>query len=65
MRTSIFLRAIADSEYVNIVTLLQAQINAYRNPNNDGYLPHHLRLSGIANLINTNARTCVHDIASP
>ncbi len=42
MRTSIFLRTISDSKYANIVILLQAQINTYCNPNNDGYLPHHL-----------------------
>ncbi len=63
--TSIFLRAITNSDYVDIVTLLQAQVNAYRNPDDDGYLPHHLWLSGIATLINSNARACVRDFAPP
>jgi hypothetical protein len=61
MHTSIFRRIIADSKYVNIVTLLQAKINAYCNPNNNGYLPHHLQLSGIATLINNNSRDHVRD----
>ncbi len=64
-RTSIFLRAIANSDYVDIVTLLQAQVNAYRNPDDDDYLPHYLRLSGIATLINSNTRARVRDFASP
>jgi len=65
-RTSIFLRAIADSEYADIVTLLQAQVNSFRHiDGDDGYLPHHLRLSGIATLINTNAKARVRDFASP
>jgi hypothetical protein len=63
--TSIFLRAIANSNNVNIVTLLQAQVNAYPNPDDDGYLPHHLWLSGIATLINSNAGARVRDFASP
>ncbi len=63
--TSIFLCAIAFSDYVDIVTLLQAQVNAYHNPDDDGYLPHHLRLSGIATLINFNAKAHVRDFASP
>ena len=64
-RTSVFLRAIADSEYVDIVTLLQAQVNAFRSDTDDGYLPHHLRLSGIATLINTHAKNRVRDFATP
>ena len=65
-RTSVFLHAIADSEYADIVTLLQAQVNSFRSTNgDDGYLPHHLRLSGIATLINTNTKARVRDFASP
>ena len=65
-RTSIFLRAIADSEYADIVTLLQAQVDSFRSTDgDDGYLPHHLRHSGIATLINTNAKARVRDFASP
>ena len=64
--TSVFLRAIADSEYADIVTLLLAQVDSFRSTDgDDGYLPHHLRLSGIATLINTNAKARVRDFASP
>jgi len=65
MRTTIFLRAISTSEYADIVTLLQTQIDSFRNPDDDGYLPHHLRLNGIATLINNNAKARVRDFASP
>jgi hypothetical protein len=64
-RTSIFLRAIANSEYADISTLLQAQVSSFRNTNDDGYLPHHLRLSGIATIINTNAKARIQDFATP
>ena len=64
-RTSIFLRAIADSEYADIVTLLQAQVNSFRDTGDDGYLPHRLRLSSIATLINANTKTRVRDFVSP
>ena len=65
-RTSVFLRAIVDSKYADIVTLLQAQVDSFRSADgDDGYLPHHLRLSGIATLINTNAKAHVRDCASP
>ncbi len=65
-QTSIFLRAIADSEYVDIVMLLQAQVDSFQSTDgDDGYLPHHLRLSGITTPINTNAKASVRDFASP
>jgi hypothetical protein len=64
-RISIFLRAIADSKYADIATLLQAQVSSFRNTNDDGYLPHHLRLSGIATIINTNAKARIRDFATP
>jgi hypothetical protein len=65
MRTSIFLRAISTSEYANVVTLLQTQVDSYRNPDDDGFLPHHLRLNGTATLINNNAKARVRDFATP
>jgi hypothetical protein len=64
-RTSIFLRAIADSEYADIVTLLQAQVNSFRDTGDDGYLPHHLHLSSIVTLINANSKARVRDFVSP
>jgi len=65
-RTSIFLRAIVDSEYADIVTLLQVQFDSFGSTDgDDGYLPHHLLLSGAVTLINTNAKARVRDFASP
>ena len=65
MHTSIFLRAISISDYANIVTLLQTQVDMYRDPDDNGYLPQHLRLNGIATLIHNNAKARVPDIATP
>jgi hypothetical protein len=40
-RTGIFLRAVASSEYADIVTNIQSNIDAYRNPDDDNFLPQH------------------------
>jgi hypothetical protein len=64
-RTTIFLRAVTPSEYADVVTNLQTSINAYRHPDNDGILPDHLRLDGIATLIHNNAKHRVRDLHSP
>ncbi len=65
MCTSIFLRAISTSEYANVVTLLQTQVDSYRNPDDDGFLPHNFWLNGIATLINNNAKARIWDFATP
>ena len=64
-RTTIFLRAVTPSEYADVVTSLQTSVDAYRHPDNDGILPDHLRLDGIATLIHNNAKQRVRDIHSP
>jgi hypothetical protein len=55
-QTNIFLRAIAPSEYADVVTTIQTTVDAYRHPEDDGLLPEHLRLDGIAMMIHTNAK---------
>jgi hypothetical protein len=65
MHTSIFLRAISTSEYADVVTLLQTQVDLYRNPDDKGFLPHHLWLNGNATLINNNAKARIWDFATP
>jgi hypothetical protein len=65
LRTSIFLHAIPTSDYTDIVTLLQTQVDMYRNPDDEGYLPQHLWLNGIATAINNNYKTRVWDVATP
>ena len=64
-RTTIFLRAVTPSEYADVVTNLQTSVDAYCHPDNDGILPDHLRLDGIATLIHNNAKHCVRDLHSP
>ena len=64
-RTTIFLRAVTPSEYADVVTSLQTSVDAYRHPDNDGILPDHLRLDGIATLIHNNAKHRVRDLHSP
>ncbi len=58
-RTNILIRAVAPSDYADIMTTLQTTVDAYRNPEDDGYLPNHLRINGIAMMINNNAKHCV------
>jgi hypothetical protein len=64
-RTTLFLRAVTPSEYADVVTTLQTSVDAYRHPDNDGILPNHLRLDGIATLIHNNAKHCIRDLHSP
>jgi hypothetical protein len=64
-RTNIFLWAVAPSDHANIMTTLQTTVNAYRNPEDDGYLPNHLRIDGIAMMINNNAKHRVQDVGAP
>jgi hypothetical protein len=64
-RTTIFLCAVVPSEYANVVTTLQTSVDAYCHPDNDGILPGHLRIDGIATLIHNNAKHQVRDLNSP
>ena len=64
-RTTIFLCAVTPSEYADVITNLQTSADAYRHPDNDGILPDHLQLDGIATLIHNNAKHRVRDLHSP
>jgi hypothetical protein len=64
-RSCIFLRAISQTDYADIVTLLQAQLDSHRSADDDGHIPHHLRLSGLATLIHNNAKARVRDFGAP
>jgi hypothetical protein len=64
-RSGIFLRAVQFSEYADTVTTLQSHVNSFRDKYEDGYLPPHLRLYGLATSINQNAPACLCDIAHP
>ena len=64
-RSGIFLRAILHSDYADTVTLLQSQVNSYREEYDTGFLPPHLRVHGLAESIHQNAQSRMRDIASP
>jgi hypothetical protein len=59
------LRAISQTDYADIAILLQAQLDSFRKVDDDGYVPHHLRLSGLTTMLHNNATACVRDFAMP
>ena len=64
-RSGIFLRAIQFSEFADTVTTLQSHVNSFREEFEDGYLPPHLRLHGLATSIHQNTQARLRDIATP
>ena len=66
-QTNMFLRNIQPSEYADVATKLQSQVNAYLSDDDDGYLPANLCINGIATVIYMNASARVRDVglASP
>jgi len=64
-RSGIFLRAVQFSDYADTVTTLQSHVNSFCDEYEDGYLPPHLRLHGLATSINQNAQARLRDIAHP
>jgi hypothetical protein len=64
-RTNIFLWAVAPSNYANVMTTFQTSVDAYRNPEDDGYLPNLLRINGIAMMINNNAKHRIRNVGAP
>ena len=66
-QTNIFLGNIQRSEYADVVTTLQSQVNAYLADDDDGFLPANLRINGIATAIHMNASARARDVglASP
>jgi hypothetical protein len=65
MRSGIFLRAIQLSNFADTVTTLQSHVNSFREPYDDGYLPPHLCLHGLATSIHQNTQARMRDIISP
>jgi hypothetical protein len=59
-RSNLFLRTIQSSQFADTATVLQSQINSFRFEYDNGFLPPHLRLHGLATSIhqNTQARLC-------
>ena len=57
-----FLRAIQHTEYVDVVTLLQTSVETFWEQFDDGYLPTHLCLMGLAQRIDRNRRSHVREV---
>ena len=64
-RSSIFLRAIQFSDFADTVTTLQSHVNSFTEQYDDGYLPPHLRIHGLATSINQNTQARMRDVISP
>ena len=63
-QSGIFLRAIQHTDFADTVTTLQTQVNTFREFD-EGYLPNHLRLHGLATSIHQNSMSRHRDIANP
>jgi hypothetical protein len=63
--TNIFLRAVASSEYADVVTTIQTSVDTYRHPDDDGHLPDQFRLSEIAMLVHNNAKHRLCEFHTP
>jgi hypothetical protein len=64
-RSGMFLRAVQSTEFSDTVTTLLSHVNSYRQEFDDGYLPSHLRLHGLATSIHQTTQARLRDIASP
>ena len=53
------------SEYADTVTTLQSHVNSFWQEYDNGYLPLHLHLHGLATSIHQNAQARLRDIISP
>jgi hypothetical protein len=64
-RTNMFQHAITSSEYADVITTVQSHVNVFRHKDNNGFLPTHLRLCDIANMLHQNVKARVRDIGQP
>jgi hypothetical protein len=64
-RSGMFLRAIQFTEFADTVTTLLSHLNSYRMEYDDGYLPQHLRLHGLATSIHQTTQGRLRDVISP
>ena len=61
-RTTMFLKAVASSEYADIVTTLQLNVDSYRHLDDEYFLRQHFRVTNIAMLIHNNVKARVWDL---
>jgi hypothetical protein len=62
---SIFLRVVASSEYADIVSNLQSNIDSYPHPDDENFLSQLFHLTNAAMQININAKAWVQDVGYP
>ncbi len=60
-----FLCAITSSKYADVITTVQSHVDVFWHEDNNGFLPTHLRLGGIANMLHQNAKARVRDAGHP
>jgi hypothetical protein len=60
--TTMFLKAVASSEYADIITTLQSKVDSFRDPNDEFFLPQTYRVTNIATLIHNHAKARVRDL---
>jgi len=61
-KSSTFLRTLQHTEYVDVVLLLQTSVETYLDPYDDGYLPTHLCLMGLALRLEKNRRSHIREV---
>ena len=61
-RTTMFLKAIASSEYADIVSTMQSNVDSYRHEDDESFLPQHFRITSIAMSIHNTAKARVQDL---
>ncbi len=57
-RTTIILKAVASSNYTNIITTLQSNIDSFCDPDDEYFLPQNYRATNIAMLQQSCESTC-------
>ncbi len=63
--SGMFLRAVQLTEFADTVTTLLLHVNSFRQEFDDGYLPPHLRLHGLATSIHQTTQARLRDVISP
>jgi hypothetical protein len=64
-RSGMFLRAVQLTEFADTVTTLLSHVNSFRQEFDNGYLPPHLRLHGLATSIHQTTQGRLRDVISP
>ncbi len=61
-RTTLFLKSVASTKYANIVTSLQSNIDLYRHPDDEYFLPQNYCLTNIAMLTHNHTKAQTRDL---